>query len=178
MSVTANPLRLALATNSTSTGFTAKTATTTKPSGNGIFDLFSPTLGLSLVGNIPRFIELLPFGKDGSDDTFDMRLWGWSRVSDSTLTYPATVWVPKLLLQLNVVLGNIAITGISTGNYQADTITIAKGDSTSPIISTANDTGASVMAHLRGSELIEFDWDLAGAQEGVSMNCFWKLMDQ
>jgi hypothetical protein len=178
MSVTAQPYRSALATNSTSTGFTSKTSTATKPTGTGVFDLLGTTLSVSAGGYVPRFVELLPFGKDGNNDTFDMRLWGWSRWVDSTLTYPATVWIPKLLMELNVVLGNITLTGIGTGNYQSDTLTIADGDSTSPIISPASDTGASILVHMRGCELIEFDWDLAGAQESVSMNCLFKFMDQ
>ncbi len=178
MSVSAQPYRLALATNSTATGFTSKTSTTTKPSGTGVFDLFGTTLSVGLGGNVPRFIELQPFGKDGNNDTFDMRLWGWSRVVDSTLAVPATVWIPKLLAELNVVLGNIALTGIGTGNFQSDTLTIVDGDSASPVISPASDTGASILIHMRGCELIEFDWDLAGAQEGVSMNSLFKFMDQ
>ena len=167
---------MALATNSTSTGFTSKTATTTKPYGANVVDLFSTFIAVGIGNSVPRFIDLLPFGKDGNNDTFDMRLWGWNRVIDSSIAVGTTVWVPKLLLELNVVLGNIALAGIDTGNFQADTITIAKGDANSPIISPANDTGASVLSHLRGCELIEFDWDLAAAQEGVSMNSLIKFL--
>ncbi len=176
--VTAHPYRLALATNSTATVFTSKVSTTTKPSGTGVFDLFGASLGVGLNGCVPKFIQLSPFGKDGNNDTFDMRLWGWSRVVDSTLTVPATVWVPTLLLEMNVILGNIALAGIGTGNFQSDTLTIVDGDANSPISSTASDTGANILVHLRGCELIEFDWDLAGAQEGVSMNSLFKFVDQ
>ncbi len=72
----------------------------------------------------------------------------------------------------------MALTGVGTGNFQSDTLTIAAGDTNSPIISPSSNTGASILVHMRGCELIEFDWDLAGAQEGVSMNSLFKFMDQ
>jgi hypothetical protein len=166
--VSAYPFRVILAANSTSTGFTSKVATTTKPSGNGVIDL-------QTANSIQKFLQLAPFGTDGSNDTFNMRVWSWVETID---VQPKTVWIPLLLNELNITLGNIALAGIGTGNYQADTITISAGDGSSPISSPANDCGANILIHTRGSRLIELDWDLAGAQEAVSMNSLYRFVDQ
>lgn len=173
MPLTVTKLRKALATNDTGTSFAAKIPTTTKPTGDGVFDLLSESLGVSVGETIPHFIQIIPYGTNGDNDTFDMRLIGWSRSTDAT-----PVWVPQLLVDLNVVLGNISGAAIAANTFMADAITIAKGDGDAPEISPANDTPASILVHLRGCELIEFDWDLAGAQEGASMNAFWRLTDQ
>lgn len=170
---TANTYRRALSTNATATSFTAKTPTATKPSGNGVFDLLASSVNVGV--NVPRFIDMVPYGTDGSNDTFSYRVWGWSKLNDATL---GIVWIPRLLLEASITIGNVAATVLGSGNCLADTISIVDGDATSPVISTESDTGASIIIHSRGSELIEFDWDLAGAQEAVSMNCLWKPMDQ
>jgi hypothetical protein len=178
-----NHLRRALTTNSTSTGFTAKTATATNPAPisstsvadglvSGKYNLLDPKLGLHQGNNTGRYVNIIPFGTNGNNDTFDMRLWGWRKVSGVDL------WIPTLLVQLDVILGDIVATAIAADNYLADTITIDAGDESSPLISPENDTPGMASIHLRGCELIEFDWDLAGAQEGVSMNCYWNVFDQ
>lgn len=172
MTATANALRKALTTNSTATSFTAKNATTTKPSGAGIFDLLAVDVNVSSQG-MAKFIQLIPFGTNGDNDTFDMQLWGWSKTTDTT-----PVWVPQLLVELNVVL--CAATQGEADTYLADTLTIAKGDADASKISPAGTSNfvASILVHLRGCELIEFEFDLAGGQEAVSCNSYWRLVDQ
>lgn len=167
----------AVSTNSAATSFTAKIPTVTAKTtdaATGVYDLLDPSLGYThLAHNTSRFIQIVPFGTNGNDDTFNMRVWGWSNTND---TIP--VYVPQLIAQLAVVLGNISGAAIAADTYMADTITLTYGDSTSPIIAPANDLTASIILHNRGCRYIEFDWDLAGAQEGTGMNAFWRPFDQ
>lgn len=174
--LTINPLRKAVSTNSTSTGFTAKIPTTTAKATSlsaGVYDLLDRSLGLHQGNLASRFLHLQPFGTDGADDTFNMRVWGWDVTTDAIPVYS-----PILIAQIAVVLGSISGTAIAANTVMADTLTLTYGDSSSPIISPASDVSASIILHTRGCRYIEFDWDLAGAQEGVSMNAFWRVFDQ
>lgn len=169
MAVSCIPLRAARSSNSTSTSFTAKTPTATEPSGTGIFDLTDTPYGSA--GQVASYIEIIPFATDGNNDTGDLRLWGWSEVANTAL------YIPRLLAEINVVYGNISATAIAANTVMADTLTLADGaaDGTfTSIISPANDTTASILVHTRGCRWIEFDFDLAGAQEAVSQNAYWR----
>lgn len=175
--LTLNRLRKAITTNSAATSFTAKIPTTTAKTTNaatGVYDLLDTTLGFThLAEKTSRFLQIIPYGTNGDNDTFNMRVWGWDKTDDATAVY-----IPQLLAQLAVVLGSIDGAAIAANTYMADTITLTYGDSTSPIISPANDLSASIILHVRGCRFIEFDWDLAGAQEGTGMNAFWRPFDQ
>jgi hypothetical protein len=176
MSAQCHPLRRALTTNSAATSFTNLTPTSTEPTGDGVFDLFNRDLGLATDTYIPKFINLIPFGTNGNDDTFDMRLWGWKQVIKSAGNDDDAVWVPFMLADLSIVLGNIAATAIGADHLMADTITVNEG--TVEEISTADDTVASILVHLRGASKFQFSFDLAGAQEATGANCYWAVMDQ
>jgi hypothetical protein len=168
-------LRRARTTSSTSTGFTAKAPTATKPSGAGVFDLFDRGTGLGLEPHVPSHILIQPWGTNGNNDTFSMRLWGWNQVESSGTDHEA--WIPFLLAELTVVLGNVA--GIGTDEFLADTIAVTDGSGEEyfrNLHSPESDTPASIILHLKGAELIEFDFDLAGGQEGVAMNAYWRAM--
>lgn len=169
---TCHPYVKALETSSTSTSFTALTPTTTKPSGAGIFDLLNG--GFS--GNVPSWLQLQPYGTDGNNDTFDFRLYGYSEVRGSA----TKVYVPQLLIDVSVVLGNIAATDLGAGNFLADTLTINDGAIDGLFrnhIDCQEDLPASVIVHTRGCRFIRFDWDLAGAQEAATMNCLWRPLE-
>jgi len=168
---TATPFTKARAADSTSTGFTAKIPTLIKPTGAGVFDL---TNG-SPSGNVPSYLQLLPYGKDTNNDTFDMRLWGWTATAEATPLY-----IPQLLLDLSLVLGNIDASAIAASTFLVDTITVNKGAAAAPfrdLLTTATDTAASLIVHTRGVRFIEFDFDLAGASEGTAMNCYWRPLE-
>jgi hypothetical protein len=179
MTALAYPLRRALAANSTASAFTAKVPSATKPGGVGIFDVFDANLGYAIDTKMPKFINLIPYGSDANDETFSMRLWGWSRVENPGAD-DHNSWVPILLLQLDVTLGNIAMATVAANHFLADTIAVGKGadeesGSGASVISTTNDTPGSILCHLRGVEVIEFDFDMTGAAGG---NCYWRLMDE
>ena len=169
MSVTAFPLRRALVTNATTTSFTAKIPVAVKPSGVGVFDVFDMAIGQAIDTYMPWYLNLIPFGTDAADETFDMRLWGWSKVADTAL------WIPQLLVELNVTLGSVDGTAIGASHLLADTIVIAKGDADAPEINPENDLPGSILVHLRGCDMFEFDFDLTGA---AAANAYWRMMDQ
>lgn len=179
MPATALPFRHALTTNSTSTGFTAKVPTLTKPSGSGVHDLLSDSNTLHVGRYVPSYLLLMPYAKDGNNDTFDMRLYAWNRTNDAD-----PVWVPQLLIDLSVVVGDIAASATGSplaSGYLADTLTVNDGGADNGlwqrIADTQEDMPATIIVHTRGAELIEFDWDLAGGQEAVSMNCLFRPID-
>jgi hypothetical protein len=138
-----------------------------------VLDLMN--LGVCVGLNVPSYIQFIPFGTNGQDDTFEMRVIGWRVTTDSTPLY-----IPELLVELAVTLGNISGTAIAANTVMADTIVVNEGPSDGPfmsVISTADDTSASIAVHTRGCSLLEFDWDLAGAQEAVSMNAYYTFLN-
>lgn len=174
MSATALPLRQAMDANSTATAFTAKIPVATKPSGTGVFDVFAAALGIATAHCLPKFLQVIPFGTDADGETFDLRVWGWSRVLGGNL------WVPQLLTQLAVTLGNVSGAAIGTNHFLSDTLVatdgaVADSGTGTSILSPENDTPASALIHLRGCELIEFDFDLGTA---AAANAYWRAMDQ
>ena len=170
---TCNALRLAFAAGSTATAFTALVPTRTKPSGDGVFDLLKgPTNATD--GAVPSYLKITPCGTDGNNDTFDLRVYGWNAFDNTGL-----VWVPSLLLDISVVLGNIAATPVGTGMFLADTITVNDGPADATLLRVSADSqedipGAYIVLHTQGSQLIQFDSDLVGAQEAVTANALWR----
>lgn len=171
----AHPFRKAYSEASAADAFTARTPTTTKPSGSGIFDLVDTDAGLGIGTGawVPEFLQLVPYGTDANDEAFDLRLIGWSKTTDST-----PVWVPQTLATLAVTLGNIAATALEASAFLADTIVVTKGaDEESgygaSTITNANDTPASILIGLRGCPLIEFQTDIGTAAKA---NCLWRAV--
>lgn len=167
-------LRKALATNSTSTAFTAKNTSATAPSGDGIFNLLDNS-GFNVGLDVPRWIKLIPFGTNGDNDTFDMRLYGWNKVRGED------IYVPFLLVDISVILCARTATTIAADTFLADTIVVNDGPADNgpfrSLIDAQEDIATSLLVDLRGAQYIEFDWDLAGAQEAASMNCLFSLLD-
>lgn len=149
----------ALATNSTASAFTAKIPVAVEPSGTGIFKMENP---------IPTFLQLVPFGTDANDETFDFRLYGWTRI------HSERIWVPQLLADVSVTLGNMSAAVIAASTFLADTLTYNDGPPAGPfqsLIDAQEDLPASVMVHTRGCEYIEFDFDMVLAASG---NVLWR----
>lgn len=181
MALISNRFHYALTTNSTSTGFTAQNATTTEPSGAGVFDLFSINNSVGGAPTVPKWIKLIPFGKDGADDTFDMRLYGYN-ATEITGTLTSPIYIPQLLVDISVVLSAITFTDHAANTFLADTITVNDGAADNAdwlsLVSPAEDLVANVIVSTRACRYIKFDWDLAGGQEGVSMNCLFAAVDE
>lgn len=171
MTATALILRKAVSANATSATFTGKTPTTTKPSGTGVWDMLAEATGLHLSRSLSKFINLIPYGVGSDTNTFSMRIWGWSKTNDTT-----PVWIPQLLTEVSCAISTgTSFANLTASNYCVDTITTVAGDTNAQIITPANDIPGSLLLHMRGCELIEFDFDMTGA---TSANCLWRVMDQ
>lgn len=177
---TCHPFKAVLTANSTSTGFTAQNTTTTDPAGTtGVIDLLEGSSKFQYSGNVPSWVQLMPFGTNGENDTFDMRVYGLNAILGAT-----PIFVPQLLLDVSVILSALTATHIAADTFLADTFVLNDGAADldgafeqSPwvsVISPAEDLPGSILLHTRGCRYLKFDWDLAGGQEGVSMNCLWR----
>ena len=176
MSSTVHPLRRALTTSSTSGSFgSGQIPTVTEPTGEGKFDLLSAKMGVGTDPNLPRFIQIIPWGTDANNETHNLRLWGWSKVNPPGTAAASVLYIPQLLLEIAYTLGNISGTAIEPGAFLADTITITYGDTDAPEISTAADLPGSILCHLRGCQYIEFDFKIG---TGAAANCYWRAMNQ
>ena len=132
-----------------------------------IFDL-SPKQGDPLGTSQLNRVKILPFGTGADDATMKMRLYVWdvvrSRSGGDVLS--KRVWVPILLAELLCTLSTQV--GLAGGNLiaterLADTIAI---ESTSAnqgvsidVVSDANNTGAHIIADLKGGQKMELTFD-------------------
>lgn len=137
-----------LTTASTAADFTAKTPTSTEPSGDAVLKLRRDYRQQQT----SDFLHVIPIGTDAADEAFSMRVWSW------TLDNNGVYW-PTLLIEVSVTLGNIDASAHGTDYYQADTITRTYGDSSSRIISAANDLPAWLVVDPLGAHYLEFDFD-------------------
>jgi hypothetical protein len=170
-SVLTDVFRDAFTTDATTTSFTAKVPTTTKPSGSGVVDMYSTTDPRRARPYLANYIQIVPYGTTTNDTTFDLRIWAWNRNSDST-----AIWIPQILYQASCTLCSASGAALATSGLMVDTITavISGTDVTKLEHGTPNNTPSSVMLWTRGAEILEFDIDLTGA---VSANVLYRLLD-
>lgn len=180
------PFRYALATNSTSTGFTAQNASATEPSGAGVFDLaradfVSGSTSGVISQRVPTFLQLMPFGTAANDKTFDMRVYGFNPTMPTDLVTDTEIYIPQLLLDVSCVTSALTFSGHAANTFLCDTLTVNDGAADNAewrsLIDCQEDLPASIIIHTRGCRYIKFDWDLAGAAEATSMNCLWRPLD-
>ena len=165
--------RKALTTDNTDATFDTIVPTTTKPSADGVVDLLDTDLGESSGTYVPSLVQIMPYCANAPGETFDMRVWGWSKYDSSGTTY----WIPIMIAEFNLVSGNIAA-GFDADAYFADTITLADGDADTLVVSTANDVPGYAVVDIMGSELIQFDFDDdAGANASLNDNCLYKFVN-
>ena len=130
-------------------------------------------------------VIILPFGAGSDTNTFDIRVYGWSKIlkgagnaaSGATLD----LWVPILLTQETVTLSTpvgLANSPINTTTPAGDTVlfpdTLAAnaitGTDNIERISPANNLMAGAVAvDLFGSEKIEIRFDMTGATSGNAL---------
>lgn len=162
------PFVRALATNASSSGFTAKTAgVTTKPSGNLVYPIADPSYAFR------SRVRLMAIGVGSDNDVFALRVWGWSRVGSGN--GPAgIIWVPAMLGEITCTLSTfvgVASSPVLNTERFADTMALVAtvGEptvtadvtrtGTTEVYSPANNTPAWVEFRLRGVELLELDFD-------------------
>lgn len=180
---TANPFRRALATNSSDANFVSKAATITEPTNDGVLTLVPSSGGL-----FPERLELIPFGVSAANDTFSMRVLGWSPVLLDTKT---TLWVPVTLGEFACTLGAMTgVAGAAVLNTElfVDTITMVAARNEDRVIgagtavnsdtyvnSPANDTPAHIRLRISGYQKVEFIFDQT--LNTPTMNTLYRYID-
>jgi hypothetical protein len=171
-STLALPLRRLLTTSSTSTSFSAKIPTATEPSGEGVLNLLAESVGVGGGVCVPRHVQIVPFGGDANNETFDFMVYGWSKTAGTV------IYIPQLLIDCSVTLGNIDAAAAEASQFMADTITVNDGPSDGPgrsVISPEDDLPGSVLLHTRGCQYLEFVFDLTGTADRA--NVWWRAVD-
>lgn len=164
------PLQEVLATNSTSVAFASKLPTTTEPSGAGVLDLDY------IAARHEDAILLFPYSTAAINNTFDMRVWGWSRNITPGSVAPNPVWLPWLLFEGNITAGNIPA-ALDTNSFMADTIVQVEGSTNKvEVVSpTTGDVGpASIIIDFLGCEVLEFDFNIVTGT--TDMNCLYRFI--
>jgi len=162
------PWRKALADNANTSAFTAKAATLTEPTGDGIVALgSSPGPG----GLVWERVILLPYGLGDDDNVFSLRIIGWRRLGSGPS--PGTLWIPTTLVEMVCTLSTsvgVATAPILNTERFADTLALVAlmepttaADVTragiTELFSPANNTPAHAVVNTRGCEKLEFLFD-------------------
>ena len=172
MAVQALPFRYAQAANSTSTAFTDFNATSTEPSGTGIFDLTAVPYGNN--NSVPTWLQLVPFGAGSDDQTFDMRVYGYTETVPADLVTDTKLYIPQLLLDISCTMCARTFSDHAASTFLVDTITVNDGAADNgwrSLIDCQENMAASVVIHSRGCRFLRFDFDMTGATSG---NCLWR----
>lgn len=148
---------VACTSNATDTSFPTRSATKTRPSGTGVYDVSSN-------GNITcNALRVQFFGTDTADQTFKCRILGWNKIPATAST--ADLYVPCVLCEVTCTLSTfagVAGTAINASQLIVDTITLATGFNDDVDVSITSPTG-NIPAHLivdtKGCELVEFIFD-------------------
>lgn len=160
----------ARAVDATDTAFPAVVPLYAEPTRNG--DTATEASYITLAregGNIQNLVQIVPYASVGSsDDTFDMRVYGWRLFRGPYLGVTRETWLPVFLGQFAVTLGDIstqAASSVGAGAY-ADTISLTYPATSVPsveVFSPANDLMAHVTIDVKGFQKLQVTFD-AGAQ--------------
>ncbi len=154
------PYQKARATDATDTSFASKVPTTTEPTSDGVVELAKTSLA-------PTWLMLIPYATAGDNDTADVRVIGWRRVTASAVT----LWVPTILLQFSATFSTaVGVAGspvLATQRF-ADTLSDpatgmgAIGVNCQPS-SPANNTPGHYLFDARGCQKVEVLLDATAA---------------
>jgi hypothetical protein len=146
--------RPARSSNSTDASFPSRVATATQPTGEGVLDLF----GLG-GGQRVQAVKVVPFGSDAANETFKVRVLGWTQTSGSSL------WVPSALTELTCTLATpTGVSGhdVADTDFFCDAITIDVGTAAQGVRKVepvADSMAAYVILQVEGHDLIELIFD-------------------
>ena len=178
-----NPIRRLFTTNVNSASFPSKIYTITEPVNDGVLKL---TDGVGM--GIPERIQIWPLGLGSDDDVSSMRVIGWQRVMQDTLT---TGWIPTILGEwvctFSAAVGVAGSAVLNTERF-ADTIvpvaarqpdyTIAAGTAIGSGVKVCSPT-ADLIGHIvmpiGGYEKLEFTFDQTTGTS--TSNVLYKLLD-
>ena len=153
-----NQLQLASSSNSTNGSFSAVTPTTSVP-GTAIDH-----------GN---HALVIPFGTDGDDEAFDVRLIGWSKMAADTGT-----WVPVHLGTVTATLSS-TLTGDTgfpntSSDLIADSLSASAGSDNFDILAGVADVlPAAVLVDMNGCQRLEIQFALDTA---ASANALYAIL--
>jgi len=133
----------ALSTSATDTSFPSRIPTATRPS--------------TAIENQGDTLTFAPYGEAANDDTFDLRVIGWSIRKD--------IWIPTVICQLactHCTAVGLANRDIVAAERFCDAITLTNGIAVLP--SVPANTIATATVDIEGFDFFEFTFDLgAGA---------------
>lgn len=180
MASIAEPFRYAFASpGSTSGSFSARNATSTEPSGDGIIDLESEQLGAGWHGKVPAYLLLVPFGTGANNDTFDMRVYGYSATIPTDLVTDTKLYIPQLLCDVSATMSAITFSDYAADTFLVDTLTLNDGATDNgpwlSIVSPAEDMVGNIIIHTRGCRYIRFEFDLLVTP--THANCMWRPIE-
>lgn len=158
------PWKQTLSSNSTDTDFTAKVPTTTEPTGTGVIDLDG---SYRHANEVPETLIVMPYGSDANNETFNMRVWAWVPDEES-----ATIWIPQLLSELAVTLGNISYGDKGTNHFLADTLVETVDVAGVTIYVTTDLAAAYAEIPIKGAFKLEFNFDRVTAATANSLYRF------
>lgn len=162
-------------TNTTATSFATIGPTTTRPETNA-------TTGVAILPAEYSVLKLCFFGTDAANETFDLKIVGWSRLQAAIAGSKNlnTEYIPTALAHLTVTLG--ATTGAAGGNtpngtsdLYADLIAEASsGYSTSAVNYVSTDDGVPALVEVShgGCEWIGLYFDMTGAASANALHMF------
>ncbi len=173
-------LKKAVTTNSTDGTYPTRIPTITEPAGPGVYSI-SGDIGPSTPGLfVNNGIYLIPYGTGSSNQTFAMKIIGWSVLPNPTL-FTNSLWIPTPIAEFACTLGTaagVAGMGITSTELFVDTITLVAGDPndtgvTIHIYSPADNTIAHATVDLEGCQKVEVIFQLTNVTD---MNCLIRLI--
>lgn len=173
------PFRYAFSTNSTSTAFTDLNGTSTEPSGAGVLDLLSASLGVGSGIYVPSYLQLVPFMVGADDHTAGLKIYGYTPTIPTDLVTDTALYVPQLLAHLTLTACARTFSDHTAAAFFCDTIVVTKGPADNAewgaVISPADNSVASIILNTRGCRYIKFDVDLLVTP--TSVNCLWRPVE-
>lgn len=153
------PLQRARASGQTDSSFTAPAPTGTKPSGAGVVDFG---------GSPPAWVKLVPFGAGSDNNTFTVRLIGWSLAAGTAGT---DLWVPHVLFESACTLSTaVGVSGglVTDSERFADTVAapttnLGADDVDCHRYSPQNNTPGSALVDACGCTLFRVDAATGGS---------------
>lgn len=173
------PFRSVFSANSTSGSFTDQDGTSTEPTGAGVLDLLSASLGVGAGLNVPTYLQLVPFLIGANNDTAGLKIYGFTPTVPADLVTDTALYVPQLLAHLTLTAGARTFSDHTAAAFFADTIVVTKGPADNAewlsVISPADDSVASILLNTRGCRYIKFDVDLLVTP--TAANCLWRPVE-
>jgi hypothetical protein len=167
MTLTGRPVK-ARSVNQTSTSFVAKIPTITEPNGDAatatgacVFNVGGDRASPSL--SMQNFVKVKPYGVASNNQTFSVRVLGWSAVYPTGSSQAAPVlWVPELLAELlctaSSVYPGVAAAPVVATELFCDTLAITYGSTNVSVMVDSNgaDAGIAVaVVDMKGNEKLE-----------------------